>query len=64
MAQRKPKRRPMPPGGNILYIGFNAFKPETRRLDARYRGGPVQVTDPSATLLVDTGKRIEGKKHG
>ena len=26
-------------------------------------GGPVPVTDPNATLLVDTGKKIEGKKH-
>ncbi len=42
--QRKPKPQPMPPGGNILYIGFNAFKQETRRLDARYARGPVQVT--------------------
>jgi cytochrome b6-f complex iron-sulfur subunit len=27
-------------------------------------GGPVQVSDPNATLLVDTGKPIQGKKHG
>ena len=26
-------------------------------------GGPVPVTDPNATLLIDTGKRIEGKKR-
>jgi cytochrome b6-f complex iron-sulfur subunit len=26
-------------------------------------GGPVQVTDPNATLAIDTGKRIEGKRH-
>jgi cytochrome b6-f complex iron-sulfur subunit len=27
------------------------------------KGGPVPVTDSNATLLIDTGKRIEGKKH-
>jgi len=27
-------------------------------------GGPVQVTDPNATLAIDTGKRINGKQHG
>jgi cytochrome b6-f complex iron-sulfur subunit len=26
-------------------------------------GGPVPVADPNATLLVDTGKKIEGKKR-
>ena len=26
-------------------------------------GGPVPVTDSNATLLVDTGKKIEGKRH-
>lgn len=26
-------------------------------------GGPVPVSNPNATLLVDTGKKIEGKRH-
>jgi cytochrome b6-f complex iron-sulfur subunit len=26
-------------------------------------GGPVQVTESNATLLVDTGKKIQGKSH-
>ena len=26
-------------------------------------GGPVQVSDSNATLFVDTGKKIDGKKH-
>jgi cytochrome b6-f complex iron-sulfur subunit len=27
-------------------------------------GGPVKVSDPNSTLVVDTGKRIQGQKHG
>lgn len=26
-------------------------------------GGPAKVTDPSATLVIDTGKKIDGKKR-
>ena len=37
------------PGGNILYVGMNNFKPEVDRLKALYTGRPVTLTTVTVT---------------
>lgn len=50
--QRQPKKPATPPpvpGGNVLYIGMNNYKPEVAKLGAIYRGTSVKVTTVTVT---------------
>jgi hypothetical protein len=48
-AQGNALRRQAVPGGNILYVGMNNYKPEVDRLKALYAGRPVNVTTVTVT---------------
>lgn len=48
--QRKPKLAPLPPSGNILYVGMNNADPEVKALHERYRSG----SSPSVTVVKGT----------
>lgn len=50
--QRQPKKPAAPPpvpGGNVLYIGMNNYKPEVEKLGTIYRGTSVKVTTVTVT---------------
>ncbi len=52
--QRQPtggtKKKPPPvPGGNVLYIGMNNYKPEVARLKTRFAGTSVSLTTVTVT---------------